>query len=210
MIFWYLLHIQLHRSRCAKNFIIKFRLFSYPSVKTCVLVAQKNHLIETVLLGTHNICFGWEIRKVIFKCTLLSGGLNLQWCMGSLAKAFTARLGRFRLMPKVGPLTQLSSCTWIFKGWRFEYAISTKHVLDYLLIISLLLFCVISFDVGCSSWFSLVVRKADFVACKQQRHLSSFEPVSSKRYRLACAHIKDSDQPAHLLSLISLQWALYW
>ena len=25
--------------------------------------AQKNLLIETVLLSTHNICFGWEIQK---------------------------------------------------------------------------------------------------------------------------------------------------
>ena len=28
--------------------------------------AQKNRLIETVLLSTHNICFGREIRKFIF------------------------------------------------------------------------------------------------------------------------------------------------
>ena len=27
-----------------------------------VLGAQKNHLIETVLLSTHNICFGLEMR----------------------------------------------------------------------------------------------------------------------------------------------------
>ena len=33
-------------------------LFSYPSAKTCVLDTQKNHLIEMVLLSTHNICFG--------------------------------------------------------------------------------------------------------------------------------------------------------
>ena len=32
--------------------------FSCPSVLTCVLGAQKNRLIETVLLSTHNICFG--------------------------------------------------------------------------------------------------------------------------------------------------------
>ena len=32
-----------------------------------VLGAQKNHLIETVLLNTHNICFGWEIRKLFFR-----------------------------------------------------------------------------------------------------------------------------------------------
>ena len=31
---------------------------SYPSVLTYVLGAQKNRLIETVLLSTHNICFG--------------------------------------------------------------------------------------------------------------------------------------------------------
>ena len=37
--------------------------------------AQKSRLIETVLLSTHNICFGWEIKKIIFQYTLLSGGL---------------------------------------------------------------------------------------------------------------------------------------
>ena len=35
----------------------KFRIFSYPLVKTYVVGAQKNLLIETVLLSTHNICF---------------------------------------------------------------------------------------------------------------------------------------------------------
>ena len=39
--------------------------------------AQKNCLIETVLSSTHNICFGWGIRKIIFNYTLLSGGLTL-------------------------------------------------------------------------------------------------------------------------------------
>ena len=34
---------------------IKLLLFSYPSIVTCVLGAQKNRLIETVLLSTHNI-----------------------------------------------------------------------------------------------------------------------------------------------------------
>ena len=37
---------------------VKKRLFSYPSVSTFVLSAQKNRLVETVLLSTHNICFG--------------------------------------------------------------------------------------------------------------------------------------------------------
>ena len=35
-----------------------FLTHSYPSVLTCVLGAQKNRLIETVLLSTYNICFG--------------------------------------------------------------------------------------------------------------------------------------------------------
>ena len=33
-------------------------IISYPSVFTYVLGAQKNHLIETFLLSTLNICFG--------------------------------------------------------------------------------------------------------------------------------------------------------
>ena len=41
---------------------IKLGIFSYPSVLSYVLGAQKNCLIETVLLSTQNICFGWEIR----------------------------------------------------------------------------------------------------------------------------------------------------
>ena len=36
-----------------------------------VLGAQKNRLIETVLLSTNNICFVWEVRKINFRFTLL-------------------------------------------------------------------------------------------------------------------------------------------
>ena len=41
-------------------------MFSYPSVLTYVLGAQKNRLDETVLLSTHNIYFGWEIHFFLF------------------------------------------------------------------------------------------------------------------------------------------------
>ena len=37
---------------------VKLLIISYPSVLTVVLGAQKNRLIETVLLSIHNICFG--------------------------------------------------------------------------------------------------------------------------------------------------------
>ena len=39
-------------------------MISYQSILTFVLSAQKNRLIETVLLSTHNLCFGREIRKI--------------------------------------------------------------------------------------------------------------------------------------------------
>ena len=35
---------------------LSVKLFSYPTDLTYVLGAQKNRLIETVLLSTHNIC----------------------------------------------------------------------------------------------------------------------------------------------------------
>ena len=44
--------------------------------KTVVLGAQKNSLIGTVLLSTHKMGFGSEIR-IYFDYTLLSGGLYL-------------------------------------------------------------------------------------------------------------------------------------
>ena len=47
-----------HRFRQTKILSVKLSIFSYPSVLTYVLGAQKNHLIETVLLSTHNIGFG--------------------------------------------------------------------------------------------------------------------------------------------------------
>ena len=47
-----------HRFRETKIFSVKMQIFSYPSVLTYVLGAHKNRLIETVLLSTHNICFG--------------------------------------------------------------------------------------------------------------------------------------------------------
>ena len=37
---------------------VKLYIFSYPSVLTFFGGAQKNRLTETVLLSTHDICFG--------------------------------------------------------------------------------------------------------------------------------------------------------
>ena len=41
---------------------VKLLIFSYQSVFTYVMGAQKKCLIEMVFLSTHNICFGLEIR----------------------------------------------------------------------------------------------------------------------------------------------------
>ena len=37
-------------------FSIKLRIYSYPSILTCVLGALKNRLIKMVLVSSHNIC----------------------------------------------------------------------------------------------------------------------------------------------------------
>ena len=55
---WTVLYMYMHRSSLANFFSVKLSLFSYPEIQTYVLGAQKNRLIETVLLSTHNICFG--------------------------------------------------------------------------------------------------------------------------------------------------------
>ena len=41
-----------------KNSSVKMKIFSYPSVVTYGFGAKKSRLIETVVLSTHNICFG--------------------------------------------------------------------------------------------------------------------------------------------------------
>ena len=41
-----------------KNVSVKLGLFSYPSIQTCALGAQKNRHNGKVLLCTYNICFG--------------------------------------------------------------------------------------------------------------------------------------------------------
>ena len=50
------------------------------------MVAQKNQLIETVLLSTHNICFGLEIRKLFFWYALLTKVLLFKSVSGILSE----------------------------------------------------------------------------------------------------------------------------
>ena len=61
--------------RSSNIFSVILEIISYPSVLTFVLGDQKNRLIETVLLGTHSICFGCETRKLLFNYALSSRGL---------------------------------------------------------------------------------------------------------------------------------------
>ena len=42
----------------------QYAIFSFSSILSYVLGAQKNRLIKTVLLSTHNICFISEIRNL--------------------------------------------------------------------------------------------------------------------------------------------------
>ena len=54
----------LHRFRKATYLSVKLKIISYPSVLTYVLGAQKNRVIETVLLSTHNM-FCLRYKKII-------------------------------------------------------------------------------------------------------------------------------------------------
>ena len=45
-----------HRAKNKQFLSVKLRIIPYPLVLTFVLGAQKNRLIETILLITHNIC----------------------------------------------------------------------------------------------------------------------------------------------------------
>ena len=55
---------------------LKVSYFSYSSIKTCVLGAQKNRLIETVLEYPQHM-FRLRNKKNNFQYALLSGGLKL-------------------------------------------------------------------------------------------------------------------------------------
>ena len=50
--------VNFMRSRFTKDFSVKLLMFSYPSNFAFALGALRNRLIETVILSTHNICFG--------------------------------------------------------------------------------------------------------------------------------------------------------
>ena len=65
-----------------------------PIILAYVLGAQKNRLIETVILGSHNMWFGWEIRKLFFCYAPLTKGL--QW-VRTFKKDVTLHLNRWQL-----------------------------------------------------------------------------------------------------------------
>ena len=52
------------------------KYFFIYNFKHMFLVLKRFRLIETVLLSTHNICFGWKIRKLFFCYTLLTKVLD--------------------------------------------------------------------------------------------------------------------------------------
>ena len=83
---------------------------------------SKECLIETVLLSTHNICFGREIREIIFQYALLSGGLLV-------GKDLTVLTERIELIPSrlisYDPSTNatvelVSGIAFVF--WAYFYA----------------------------------------------------------------------------------------
>ena len=89
-----------------KFWSIKLRSFSSPSV--------------TVLLSAHNICFGWEIRKILFDYKLLSSclrpfvcGQAVDFCSGS----FEPSLLTYGLSTKIS-WTGLYTYFTLFCHWK--------------------------------------------------------------------------------------------
>ena len=98
-------------------------MFSYQSILTYVLGAQKNCHIETFLLGTHSICFKWEIKIIIFWYTLLRTDNLLVHLKVSVANtgAVWSWSTQFVCMPKlvIGVsiyVQQIASADDIFRG----------------------------------------------------------------------------------------------
>ena len=59
----------------SKCLSVKLSFVSYQQFIQNVLCGRKNRLAETILLSTHNICFGWEKRINCFNYALLSRSL---------------------------------------------------------------------------------------------------------------------------------------
>ena len=91
----------------SKIFSVKMLIFSNQSVLTYVMGAQKNRLNETVLLSTHNICFGREIRKLNFRYALLTKVLKYKSIVTGSS---------FRLYLQYGALNSvaLACLVWIY------------------------------------------------------------------------------------------------
>ena len=62
-----LIENRLKQAKISKLLGRKIELISLSINNTDVLDAHKNRLIETVLLSTHNICFGREIGNINFQ-----------------------------------------------------------------------------------------------------------------------------------------------
>ena len=61
---------------CEYFLIHQFKHVFWVAAQKIVSLRSWHPLIETALLSTHNICLDWEIRKIIFHCTILTGGLK--------------------------------------------------------------------------------------------------------------------------------------
>ena len=89
--------------------------------------AQKNRLIETVLLSTHNICFSREIRKLIF-VTLsylkeLGRKSNLTLNISVLTKLVIFFLSMYLILPPIS-----ENCKAIFIDVYFSHFTFVQHI----------------------------------------------------------------------------------
>ena len=128
--------------------------------------AEKNRLIETVLLSTHNICFGWELKKIIFQYALLSGGLYYLLLYEIMFRWSSSKHVTF-------------SKILVFVSAENVTKHKMSHHMDFP-----------RTQAGCI--ICLVARKSDFVACEQQRHRPAWASVQCDQ-RLYYSHSGEYD-----------------
>ena len=148
-------------------------------------VLKRTGLIETVLLSTHNICFGWEMRKIIFKLhTFIRKPCYNNVCTSSTRD--TASLysecpsGSWFIVWLTSDLrsdTAESGCKSNFEFWkRVGIFINSK---EYSLLTSLsffMLYIQVNFFSVMSGWFPVFLKtstKQQKVSCSNTQHSDS-------------------------------------
>ena len=177
-------------------------------------------LIGAVLLSTHNICFGWEIRKIFFfnYRALLSGGLF----------KFSPRIDQLYHVPFVWQYRRIATSSILILEYLF---LAVNQILMTFLILQKSTFLITKMLINTiSNWpgsgnglsttgveSHAIWKETQHIFFASPRVFGTYYIVDQRRLRRTCAvspearetmtllsvNNKGADQPAHPCSLIS-------